>query len=321
MITTCNNCEEQLNHSLSCIPLQWRDPIVSTLCKLFEERPRHCEIDLNFYLCDLPTKWREELVEMLCYSYTLNSCDMNCSQCKELFINHLPSFPADWREKIIVIICDIIQTKGCNTPPCVTYLITPFVGIDGEYEFTYLDCYRETITGVITIDDAIIICALEGSIEIDPRFHVVKVSDDCNEGERCLCLTIINILWDTPHVIEHLISYEDCDGNIFTDVNVEGLPYVQICALPSSIVTNYSYSALSSGRTCIADCALGACYQYLAQNISEEDQVSFNYLSCEASQSVSIILEPLQSTTFCTSVALYTSSDPNLTITAIGNCG
>ncbi len=320
MILTCNNCESQLNHSLSCMPAKWRDPIAYSLCKLFESKPRHCEIDFNFYLCDLPTKWREEMVELLCEAFTVTSCDLDCSQCKSLFTNYLSSFPEEWREKIIIIICDIIQTKGCHTPPCVTYLITPFIGIDQAYEYTYLDCYRERMTGVITIDDAPIICAIEGSLEIDSRFSVIKISNECDlETDRCLCLTILNILWDVPHFDPHTISYEDCDGNVFTDVDVDGLPSTQICARPSSIVTNYGYSAISAGP-CIDTCVVGPCYQYWAKNISEDETVIFSYEACGTEQPTVVNLEPLETHIFC-SLSPVISGSVNLEVNQIGNCG
>lgn len=320
MILTCNNCESQLNHSLSCIPLKWRDPIVSSLCRLFEDAPRHCKKDFDFYLCDLPSKWREELVAMICHSFTISSCDYDCQACRNLFCSYLTSLPEEWREKIQVIVCDIIQTKGCTQPPCVTYLITPFFGINQSYDYNYLDCYRERIEAIASTDP-IIICAIEGSLNIDPRFNIVKIHNTCDLAtDDCLCFTIVNIEWETPHVVPHKISYEDCNGGVFTDVDMEGIPYIQICAKPLSIVSNFAYSAMSMG-TCIDTCLVGACYQFLAVNILEDEEVTFSYQRCTDSQQTPITLQPLQSTIFCTSIELFTSSNPNLDITAIGSCG
>lgn len=317
---TCNNCENQLNHSLSCIPTEWRDPISRALCLLFEDAPKHCNEDFSFYLCDLPTKWREELVEMICKAFTITSCNYNCQACRNHFCDYLPSFPEEWREKIQIIICDIVQTKGCHIPPCVTYLITPFLGIDQAYNYDYLDCYRERIFAS-AYTDPIIICAIEGSINIDPRFNIMKINNLCNlDSDLCYCLNIINIEWDVPHIIAHKMSYEDCNGGIFTDINMEEIVSMQICARPSSIVTNFNYSAISLEATCSDSCIEGACFQYLAQNTSEEE-VTFSYLSCTGSQQTNITLLPLQSTIFCTSTEVFVSGDPDLDVTAIGSCG
>lgn len=319
MILTCNNCHSQLNHSLSCIPAEWRDPIVYSLCKLYESPSRHCEVDYSFYLCDLPQKWRDELVHLICRAFSIEACNMTCQQCNTLFINELLSFPEEWRKKIIIIVCDIINTKGCPPVECVTYFITPFVGIDTTYPYSYTDCYGDRQEGTISITDTVTICAVKGSVVIDSRFTVIQVDDECNlEDSPCQCLTIINVEWDIPHVIPHEMSYEDCDEGVVITVNMEGQISIQICGKISSIVTNFNYSAISSG-ICIGGCVETSCFYYLAKNTSEDETVIFSYEECGNEQPTVVTLEGGESTIFC-SISAVISGSINLEVTQIGNC-
>lgn len=268
MITTCNNCEDQLQRSLCDIPPIWRDQIVKVLCSLFREKPRHCEIDLAAKLCNLPKDWRDEMVEILCKAFTVSACDVDCQACEKTFEQYLLSIPKKWRLKIINIVCDIILTKGCPPPECVTYLITPFAEIDQTYPYRYQDCYRELVNATI-YTEAVIICAVKGSLVIDSRFNVIQINNECDlESSDCLCLRIHNIEWDVPHVVAHKISYNDCGDGEFVDVDVDGIEYFYICADPITIVTNFGYAAVSSGP-CITEC-LNNLY-YLADRYICED--------------------------------------------------
>lgn len=259
MITICNNCEDQLQRSLCDIPPIWRNQIVNVLCSLFREKPRHCEIDLAAKLCHLPSEWKDEMVEILCKAFSISACDIDCTACEKTFENYILSIPQKWRLKIINIICDIILTKGCPPPECVTYLITPFAEIDHSYPYSYLDCYRELVNAII-YTEAVIICAIKGSLVIDNRFNVIQINNECNlEDSDCLCLRIHNIEWDVPHVVAHKISYNDCNDGVFVDIDVDEIEYFYICADPTSIVTNFSYAATSSGP-CIDVCTTNLYY-------------------------------------------------------------
>lgn len=123
MQLSCNNCEEQLNVSLSCIPTKWRNSIVYSLCKILEGKPKHCSTDFNIYLQELPSEWRKELVILICKIFTLPECDVQCEQCIQLTKDLIPSLPFDWRCAILNAICDIATSKVCIPippldPPC-----------------------------------------------------------------------------------------------------------------------------------------------------------------------------------------------------------
>jgi len=251
MSTLCQNCDEQLQVLLKCIPKKWRDQIVYSICQLNNTPPNHCEIDVAAWLCQLPSQWKKEMIAAICTGFTLSACTTDCARCRRVYSTYLLSFPEDWRDLIITAICNIIDCKGCPTPVnCVTYVITPSILINEDHPFTYRDCEGVLQSGIISTSDPLTICADEGSVEIDNIFIVTQIDDNCNiTTDKCYCFTITNIEVSYG-LVAYRFSYEDCNGGIFTtqtQLTDPGSSTV-ICARPSSIDCNFAFSLVSNGE-------------------------------------------------------------------------
>lgn len=186
-----------------------------------------------------------------CYLYSSNEIlskvrlltyKTNCSRCPEC-------------EEVIT------TTTTLPTPgvPCTTYLIAPnpLTEIDPpeSYPYSYIDCEGGLVTGILTQYQVLNICAMQGSVSINPViFSVTEYNDEeCDiEPEDCICAVITNEETD-PGVVPYEFSYEDCNGNTFTDIALDYQDSMNICVRRSTLEANFAYSLLNNGA-CIEDC-------------------------------------------------------------------
>lgn len=157
--------------------------------------------------------------------------------------------------------CEEITTTTTTsyTPPeCFTYLVEPYLeqqtGAPVEYPYSYVDCDGNAVIGMLTQYQVLNICALENSISVNPTiFSVTEYATGCNiVPEDCVCGLITNEETD-PGVVPYVFSYDDCNGNTFTDVSLEEQDFMDICVRRSTLVTNFKYSLVNNGA-CIEDC-------------------------------------------------------------------
>lgn len=158
---------------------------------------------------------------------------------------------------------EVIETTTTTTfppPPtsCVSYLVTPSpfsqVGLPVQYPYSYIDCEGALIVGMLTQYQVLNICAVQGSVSINPTVFVVTEYDtECNiVPEACICGLLKNEETDEG-VVPYEFSYSDCNGNDFVDVPLDFQETTNICVRRSTLITNFNYSIINNGA-CIEDC-------------------------------------------------------------------
>ena len=160
--------------------------------------------------------------------------------------------------------CEEVITTTTTLPPppggdCMTYLVEPKnayqINAPVPHPYSYIDCSGGLVTGVLTQYQVLNVCAIQNTIVINPNiFTVTQYATGCSiVPEDCICTLLFNVETD-PGVTPYEFSYEDCNGNTFTDVPLLQQNSVNICVRRSTLVTNFAYTLSNTTGTCIEDC-------------------------------------------------------------------